>query len=157
MKNLLIQKVIAHLQKELTVLLQAAENAHLAAIDEQSIAETQYDTLAIEASYLAEGQSKRGLELRQSIAQFKNLAIKSDYPRIALGALVHLAQDSGKNYWLFIVPAAAGFRTIVNDQEITFVTPNAPLGNALMGKQLEAEVELKLANQDLTITVLQIK
>jgi len=67
MKAEVISKILTYLQNELASLSTAAKNAHLAAIDDQSVAETQYDTLAIEASYLAEGQSRRVEALKKSI------------------------------------------------------------------------------------------
>jgi len=157
MKSLLVQKVIAHLRQELAVLLQAAENAHLAAIDEQSIAETQYDTLAIEASYLAEGQSRRVFELRQSITLFQKLALKQSFQTVMLGALVQLAQDEKANHWFFIAPAAAGFKVCIEDKHITLVTPSAPMGKALLGKEVDDDIELKLANQCLSDSIIALE
>jgi len=157
MKKLLIQKVISYLQQELSILLEAAENAHLAATDEQSVAETQYDTLAIEASYLAEGQSRRVLELSQSIVLFQKLVIKENFLTISLGALVKLAQDEENSHWFFLAPAAAGFKTSIEDKNITVVTPNAPMGKALLGKEIDDDIEVKLATQYLTDSIIAIE
>ena len=66
-KEKIIQDILNYLRQELSIIQEAANNAHLAATDDQSVAETQYDTLAIEASYLAEGQSRRVDELKLSI------------------------------------------------------------------------------------------
>jgi len=157
MKELLVQKVITYLRQELSILLAAAENAHLAAIDEQSVAETQYDTLAIEASYLAEGQSRRVLELRQSIELFQKLIIKENFQTISLGALVKLAQDEENSHWFFIAPAAAGFKTNIENRKVTLVTPNAPMGKALLGKEVDDDIEVKLATQYLTDSIIGIE
>ncbi|GAA5138069.1 hypothetical protein GCM10025767_19860 [Thalassotalea piscium] len=65
----MLEDLITYLKNELSALVNAANSARAASIDEQSVAETQYDTLAIEAGYLAEGQAKRAqliaLEIRQ--------------------------------------------------------------------------------------------
>ncbi len=56
-----------HLKSKIAEAEEAAMNAHHAAIDDQSVAETQYDTLAIEAGYLAEGQSRRIQMLKEEL------------------------------------------------------------------------------------------
>ena len=66
-KQALVELIISDLQQALNQAISAANEAHAAAVDDQSVAETQYDTLAIEASYLAEGQSKRVQELQKAI------------------------------------------------------------------------------------------
>lgn len=134
-KTKLIKQVIGHLQNELSVLIKAANNARLAAVDEQSIAETQYDTLAIEAGYLAEGQTQRVIALQQAISLFQQLVIKPHYTKISLGALVQLAGDQDSDRWYFIGPAAAGFQSKMANKNITLVTPGSPLGRALCGNQ----------------------
>ena len=71
-KKRLLQKAIAHIKSELETAKLAADEAKNAATDEQSIAETQYDTLAIEASYLAHGQSVRYYELKNELVLLEN-------------------------------------------------------------------------------------
>ena len=72
-KNKILDAVLSYLYLELSHCEQAANNAHLAATDDQSVAETQYDTLAIESAYLAEGQSRRLIEFKVSIKRFITL------------------------------------------------------------------------------------
>ena len=158
-KKRLITDIIRYLQKELSLSQQAANNAHLAAIDDQSVAETQYDTLAIESAYLAEGQARRVVEFKQAIAAFKQLPPnKCQYDNIiTLGSLVQLAQDRDKQHWFFIGPGAAGYRTRIEDHNCTVVTPQSPLGQALLGKTLDDEITIKLANKIIDDDILQIK
>jgi transcription elongation GreA/GreB family factor len=139
-KRILINQVITHLQDELLILISAVKTAHLAATDEQSIAETQYDTLAIEAGYLAQGQSRRVVELQQAISLFQKLVIKPYFNTVSLGALVQLTKNQENNSWFFIAPAAAGFQSKIGNKSITLVTPEAPLGKALFGKKLHDEI-----------------
>ena len=54
----------------------AASQAYETATHKENKAENKYDTLGLEAAYLAEGQSKRVLELEQSLASFQHLEIK---------------------------------------------------------------------------------
>jgi transcription elongation GreA/GreB family factor len=151
MKSQLIKKVLKHLHEELNILLVAANNAHLAAIDEQSIAETQYDTLAIEAGYLAEGQSKRVEELKQAITSFEHLLemlkqTPDRHQHIKLGSIVQLSNDETVKHYLFIAPAAAGFRCSFEERNFTVITPQSPMGKALINKLLNDEVSINLGS-----------
>lgn len=143
MKAELIHAISLHLNGELSTLLEAANNAHLAAIDEQSIAETQYDTLAIEAGYLAEGQSKRVEELRAALSSFEQLlasVIQPKHQHIRLGSIVQLSQDQEKQHYYFLAPAAAGFKCKLKGNFFTVITPNSPMGKGLIGKELGDEI-----------------
>ncbi len=162
MKEQLIKTIISHLHKELSQLLVAANNAHLAAIDDQSIAETQYDTLAIEAGYLAEGQSRRVEEIKQAIIEFKNLPERINNSLqekciINLGSLVQVSNERSKRHLYFIAPAAAGFRCELNEANITVITPQSPLGNALMNLEEGDEFNVIVNAQATTQEVISIK
>ena len=66
--------VIEHLRFALEAQLhnakEAAKAAHDAATHEESVAETQYDTLGLEAAYLAQGQLSESMS---AIVTFKHL------------------------------------------------------------------------------------
>ena len=152
MKLALIDNIIHYLTDELQNLFTAANNAHLAAIDDQSIAETQYDTLAIEAGYLAEGQSRRVESLKQAIISFEQLAeitkkMPEPHENIKLGSIVQLAQDQTMEQYFFIAPAAAGYRCEVEGKKFTVITPESPMGKSLINQGLTDEVSIKLGNE----------
>lgn len=158
-KTQLINEVLQHLQTELNQAIKAANNAHNDAVDDQSVAETQYDTLAIEASYLAEGQSKRVLEYQQAIKIYHVLQKtqqsitlvnneRVDH-RAKLGSLVQLDKDKECDHWFFIGPFAGGFRTNINEYQITVITPKSPMGMAIKDKQQDDDVEITLGNEKL--------
>jgi len=143
-KKQIINDILTHLAHELAAIKAAANNAHLAATDDQSVAETQYDTLAIEASYLAEGQSRRVTEIQQAKQAIEQLVIRDfqEEMPIALGALVQITHKSNNNKWFFIAPAAGGFRGVLNEQYYTVITPSAPLSKALVGRFIGDDIEL---------------
>ena len=68
-KPALLAHIIQRLNADLQQAVQAAEAAHADATHEESVAENQYDTLGLEASYLAAGHSRRVLELREALLQ----------------------------------------------------------------------------------------
>jgi transcription elongation GreA/GreB family factor len=143
-KKQILSDIHSHLEQELSATITAANNAHLAATDDQSVAETQYDTLAIEASYLAEGQSRRVAQIQQAKQALTKLVLR-DFDKnmpISLGALVQLAQDSDDNHWFFLAPAAGGFRGELEGESYTVITPTSPMAKALLGKFIDDEIEL---------------
>ncbi len=150
-KKKIIELVITELSKEHQQAIDAANDAHAAAVDDQSVAETQYDTLAIEASYLAEGQSRRVAEFQHAIDAYKSLDIIEFHNEsyIALGALVQLSADAKANHWFFIGPAAGGFRCQLGQKNITVITPQSPMGMALIGKQQDDDIQLMLGSNKL--------
>ena len=156
-----MSQIIAQLEAELSATLIAADNAHKAATDDQSVAETQYDTLAIEQSYLAEGQSRRVTEIRDAIKRFENAQwdLTTQSQKVVMGSLVQLEQaeqslqvkqsaqnkaKSAQQNCFFIAPAAGGYRCQVSDNQscmnVTVITPQSPMGEALLGKELDDEV-----------------
>jgi transcription elongation GreA/GreB family factor len=151
-KAVLKQKILDTLEAELKEALLAADNAHQAAIDEQSKAETQYDTLSIEASYLAEGQSKRILQLKEFIQAYQRLAL-TDYHQeqaIGLGALIQLDTDIDADHWFFLGPCAGGMK--VNEQgcNVTVITLQSPMGQALYQRYCGDDVYLGNSRQALS-------
>jgi len=156
-KKQLIDTIVTALTQELQQAIDAANDAHAAAVDDQSVAETQYDTLAIEAGYLAEGQSKRVSEFQQAIDAYQALKLIDfdENSTIALGALVQLSADSKANHWFFIGPAAGGFRCQQEQQNITVITPQSPMGTALIGKQQDDDIEIMLGTNKLEDYILK--
>ncbi len=150
-KKQLVDVIVTALKQELQQAIDAANEAHAAAVDDQSVAETQYDTLAIEAGYLAEGQSKRANEFQQAIDAYQALEIINfnENSTIKISALVQLSADSKSAHWFFIGPAAGGFRCQLAKQNITVITPQSPMGMALIGKQQDDDIEIILGTNKL--------
>ncbi|WDE05795.1 hypothetical protein SG34_002330 [Thalassomonas viridans] len=151
LKESLVKNIIQHLQHELDNATLAAEKAHLAAIDDQSVAETQYDTLAIEAGYLAQGQSRRIVEFQDALAAYRQLDLSpySQDAAISLGHLVQLDGDAKQQHWFFLGPAAAGYRTSIQGHKFTVITPHSPMGKALKGKYPDDEICVALGKGEL--------
>jgi transcription elongation GreA/GreB family factor len=61
--------------------------------------------------------------------------------RIAISALIELLYDD-KHLHYFLVPAAGGERVVVDGIEVQTLTPQSPLGRALLGASEGDEAEL---------------
>ncbi len=141
----------------------AADNAHQAATDDQSVAETQYDTLAIEQSYLAEGQSRRVDEIRNAINTLEKLQFDTSFEsaKVVLGSLVQTEQDITKKQWFFIAPVAGGKRCQLSYNQgimnITVITPQSPMGAALLNKTVDDEVSVTVGNNQICDFISEIR
>ena len=65
------QQVLARLAEDLQQTEQAARVAHETATHEENIAENKYDTLGLEAAYLATGQARRAQAIREAMAAWR--------------------------------------------------------------------------------------
>jgi len=145
-KQQVLQRIIEKLEIDLDVAVRAAQTAYETATHEENIAENKYDTLGLEASYLAAGQARRVEEIRQSLVSYQNLVLKPfDESRgIQSGDLIALASVSGVEQQLFLGPDAAGLKINVDETVITVITAKAPLGQNLLGKSDGDEVQISV-------------
>ncbi len=126
----------------------AAQQAYETAIHEENVAENKYDTLGLEASYLAEGQSRRMAESLEALKIFENLPVKyfSDDDPISYGAWVGMSESRGgqenRSTEVFLSPVAGGLTVDFEERKVMLVTGLAPLGQALLGAYLEDEIQL---------------
>lgn len=111
-KHTVHQLILDKLRVDLDIAERAAQTAYETATHEENIAENKYDTLGLEASYLAAGQARRVEEIRQSLALCQNLPLRAyDEQRgIEIGALLGLEDEKGREQWLFLAPDAAGLK-----------------------------------------------
>jgi len=142
MKSLLLEQIRNELRANLERLSKAACEAHAAATDPGSKAESKYDTRNLEASYLAVGQARQVDELAASLRLFETLALPDYGPDapIDAGALVE-ADLQGNKTWFLLVPASGGLVIQHTGMEITLLTPDSPLYQKLLslrsGESLE--------------------
>ena len=155
-KHAVLQLVLEKLSADLDIAQRAAQTAYETATHEENIAENKYDTLGLEASYLAAGQARRVEEIKQSLTLCQNVALRAydDQRGIELGTLVGLEDEDGRQQWLFLAPDAAGLKVDVVGQPVTVITPRSPLGKSLLGKRVDDEVEIRVAGtrQHFTVT-----
>ncbi len=142
-KSALRTAILAELQGELERQMKAAAMAHEEAISEESQPENKWDTHSQEAAYLAEGQSRLVIEVRQSIEVYQSLPLPAANPAepVAVGAIVGLDGPQGRT-WYFLGPRSGGLRVRFDEREILVVTPQSPLGRQLLGQRIGASVSL---------------
>lgn len=146
-KQNLQQQLLEQLEGLLNEAELAATNARLAAVDEQSKAETQYDTLAIESAYLAEGQSRRIDELNEAVSLVANMPL---YPcdTVKLGALFSIEFEDTNEEQFLLAPAGAGQQLIYGSELVKVITPNAPLARSCLNKLIDDEIMITISNNE---------
>ena len=140
------QQVLARLADDLLQVEHAARVAHETATHEENIAENKYDTLGLEAAYLATGQARRAAAIRQVMSdwrQFRPGAYDAKLG-IQLGALVCLANVDGRQQQLFLGLPGGSMTLASEGQVVQVVSIQAPLGQALLGKFEGDDVSLQV-------------
>ncbi|WP_417226106.1 transcription elongation factor GreAB [Amphritea sp.] len=151
-KQRLIAQIISQLQTDLEMNVAAANEAHEAATHEESVAENQYDTLGLEASYLAHGQSMRVQALEHDIAAYGQMPVRAfnEDTSAGLAALITLEDSRGVEKQLFIGVAGGGMQIDFDASKVTVITPEAPLGAALIGRYIGDQISLPQGEFEIT-------
>ncbi|HAS6970230.1 TPA: transcription elongation factor [Vibrio parahaemolyticus] len=144
----LIQIIIHQLEEKLRIAHASTQRAIDAATDEETVPEHKYDTLALEASYLAHGQAMRVQESEDELRQYRSMVIRdfTDAP-IGVGAYVVLVDENNIEKHFFIGPCSGGLTVAWQDQEVFVLTAKSPLGRALLGKEEGEEFEMKIGDK----------
>lgn len=139
-KDYLVTQLSARVQ---TMNATAARAAADAAMDAK--------TGAQRAVNLAAGHVQRSaatLEAVHAVESFRPKPFAKGQP-VALGALVEVETDDGSGKTLFIAPVCGGaeLEGPGGDGLFHVVTPNSPLGRAVMGKRVGAVVEVTVQGE----------
>ena len=146
-KFLLKQQVLERLTKDLLHAEEAVRAAHETATHEENIAENKYDTLGLEAAYLATGQARRVEAISHAMThwrQFRPGPYDADRG-IQLGALVCLVDSDDKQQHIFLGPDGGSMKLVNGAQLVQVISSESPLGMAMLGKCEGDEVWIQVA------------
>jgi len=157
-KQNLLKQLLEHLQQEIDATMAAVNEAHALASHEQSKPENQYDTLALEAAYLAHGQSERIAELQRQVLLLNHFEFVNydENSRIAVGALVFIEDENNESQWLWLLPIAGGIVLKSGDLLVRTITPEAPLAKKLVGNYIDEEFVLNLGHTKKQFEILEL-
>jgi len=141
-KDTLLEKIITSLTADLELLTEAAKTAHAAATHEECLPDNKYDTTGLEASYIAQGHANRAQEIHQALKHYQKLALRpfDTTTPIRLTAVVTIEAEDGRCRKVFLGPDAGGLKLTVDEAEYVVITPESPLGQALLGKVCGDEI-----------------
>ena len=158
-KFLLQQQVLERPAEDLLEAEEAVRVAHEAATHEENIAENKYDTLGLEAAYLATGQARRAEAIRHAMAHWRQF-----HPRpydanqgIQIGALVCLVDANDKQQLqLFLGPEGGSMKLVSGAHLVQVMRSEAPLGKAMLGKCEGDEVSIQVSPHQQQFEVLRV-
>ena len=138
-----IRAIIQELESQLETATAASRQAAETATDEESKAETKWDTQGLEASYLAAGQAEQARVIGESIQTLNGFL--SELPdaqgRVMAGTLVE-CELGGIRDWFFLSPVGGGLEIEAGGTDVTVITPQSPLGSRILGKERGAAFTL---------------
>ena len=157
-KFLLQRQVLERLAQDLLQAEQALRTAHETATDEENIAENKYDTLGLEAAYLATGQARRAESIRQAMVNWRQFRPRpyDANKGIQLGALVCIVGSDDKQQQLFLGPIGGSMKLVAGPQHVQVISCEAPLGRAMLSKCEGDEVSIQVASIRQQFEVLRI-
>lgn len=157
-KPALLSALVAALRAELATAERAARESAEAANHPEARPENDKDTRKIELSYLAAGQAARARELEAAIALVQALPLGAWEPGtpIAAGAVATL-DVGGKPQRVILSPAGGGLKLAMSDGPISVVTPQSPLGQALLGKTPGESFELVVAGRASEVEIVGVE
>jgi hypothetical protein len=144
LKRALIRLLQTSLAEEIASLTRAANSAREAATHEENRPENDKDTRAVEAAYLAGAQADRVRELEgiSNALGFLPLRLFGEDEPIASAALIELDLD-GARLHCFMAPHCGGTKVELDGKQIQVITPQSPLGQALLGKSAGDVIEVR--------------
>ena len=145
-KKRLIQAIIERLEKDQAFLVEAARSAHSAATDPENIPDNKYETLALESSYIAQGQANRAQDILRALEIYRKLSVRhfNSTEQVYLTALVRIVSDQGVHRQLFLGPTAGGVKVRIDECDVVVITPESPLGRDLLGKEVGDSIEIEV-------------
>ena len=155
-RSKILALILDQLRLDLTSLEQAVAIARDTATHADCLGASKYETMGLEASYLAQGQGVRLLEIERSLEYFKRLTPVEFSSTVALSSLVTLDDDQGNRQLLWLASEAGGLKVIYDDLTITVITPRSPLGQRLTGKCVGDEFEVAIAGSRRSYDVVAI-
>ena len=146
------------LMSQLRATLDRSRAAHAAATEgathSEARPENDKDTRGLELSYLARGQAQRVAELQIVLGAVSEMRLRPFLrtDAISVGALVRVEEDGSIQDLLFAEHGGG----VVLSGDVHVVTPNSPLGRALLGRHEGDEVEVRLPGRVRVLSVSSI-
>ncbi|TLS67555.1 GreA/GreB family elongation factor [Mariprofundus erugo] len=154
-KHDILTLIQTRLRTDLSILEQAVALARDTATHGDCLGSSKYETMALEASYLAQGQGTRLLEVVRALEYFKRLKPTAN-TNIGLSSLVLLADEEAKQQLLWLSPEAGGLKVPYHGLEVTVITPRSPLGQALLNHSAGDEIHITIAGKLRSYEIVEI-
>lgn len=157
-KQAVLATLRTRLKAEHETLVAAQKATQAGATHEEAKPENDKDTRALEQSYLARGQAERVIQLTSDLQILGQLRVRSfaEDALVGLSAIVQLEDEDGEPHLYLLVPSGAGEELSCSIGQLKVVTPQSPLGRALMGARVGDDVELRSPKAKRVLSVVAI-
>lgn len=159
-KTKLLADLRALVEVDLARITASQEDAQAGATHEENKAEGDKDMRSTEDSYLARGLAKRVSELREAVSKLSTLALRTfgDESKVSLSAVVEVEDEDGHRTRYFLAPAGGGvvLEAHPGGGIVAVVTPESPIGKALLGREVDDEIELRAKGRLKTLCIVGI-
>lgn len=142
-KVLFYNTLLETLREEVKHAVAASKDAADYATNDESRAESQWDTQGLEASYLAAGQAGMAKQWADAIEELQSERedLLKPNSRVSLGALFK-CDFGGSDEYFFFAGVAGGHAVPMDGHEVTVITPQSPLAHRLLGLHVGDEFML---------------
>lgn len=179
-KDQLKQNLLEALDGMIEAALLAANDAQQTASHADNQPENQYDTLSLEAAYLAHGQSERVQQLQQqrhkinqwqpdlntrlnqqksdSTGNSLNIEAQQEQePQVKLGSVVQLKSNiqGAQEAWMWLAPLG-GFSIEYEQIKVQLISTETPLAKALLGYYEDDEVLVQQGVHQVTYHIVRV-
>ncbi len=144
-KAAILAELLRLVEVDLDVITAGQMASQEGATHAENKAEGDKDMRSTESSYLARGLAKRVLELRTAVSKLSNLRnrVFGEESTIAMSALVLVEDEEAETSYYYIAPSGGGIVVEHAGVTVSVITPTSPLARAMIGRQVDDEVELQ--------------
>jgi len=142
----LVSQMVADLHREIADLQKSYEHAKDTKAVSPGRMQSRYDTMGVEAAWLADSLANNIEEKRRSVAALQSLNLATPKHRVVLGSVVGIGPEYGDaEAYYFIVPSSGGNRYRVDGVpgDVLAITVHAPVAQAMIGTSLGDYVDVR--------------
>lgn len=153
----ILHEVVTLLEEEIDSLKKGFEEARLTSIESPGRMQSRYDTMGVEAAWVADGLSRNLQSKLEGLTRLRQLRLPDKPSKGCVGAILGIGptEDSVDTLY-FLLPAGGGITLTLNSElrAIKVVTPASPAGKALIGKEVGDDVTFGTGGADSKVVCL---
>ena len=145
-KRKVFEWVVERLEQEIGQMKTGYEEARRTSIEAPGRMQSRYDTMGVEAAWVADGLARNIEGKLQSLSVLRAFNLPASPPRVALGCIAGVGHDmKATEAAYFLLPGCGGLviPAEVSSYEIRVITPQSPIGRELLGKAVGDDVRVR--------------
>lgn len=157
-KTALLAELLRLVEVDLDAITAGQQASQEGATHAENKAEGDKDMRSTESSYLARGLAKRVLELREAVSKLSNLnnRVFGAESKVAMSALIQVEDEEEQRIHYYIAPSGGGIVVELGEHKVSVITPTSPLARAMIGRELDDEVELQTPQGPKFLSIIEV-